>query len=169
MNSYASSTNIKHRAPLSFRVAVHLVALRLRTPKALSVSFEFVHGATVVCSKNFHKIEANAYETVLREIVDVPVIVAYDPRKGRFTAQAIDFALLSNHGGFSKKMAVGSINVAQILNGQSLVSREQIKLDKCVDKAAQLNTKIVCDFRGPHVENQAETLPHMKYSVSTIR
>jgi len=155
--------------PLVFNISLQLVSIRLRCPKPMSVAFEFTNAKTVVVSKNFHKVEANVYETVLREAVDMPLVVAYDPRKGRFISQAIEFNVLSNHGGFSKKIAAGAINVAQVLNTHTLISREQVKLDKCFDKNALLSVKVVLDFKGTHSGNDYESMHASKFNMSGIR
>lgn len=169
MNTYAPGPHLKSKTPLVFRVALQLVSIRLRSPKPISVSFEFTNAKTVVNSRDYHKVEANAYETLLRETVDMPLVVVYDLRKGRFLAQAVEFSVLSNHSGFSKKMASGSVNVSQILNNQALISREQVKLEKCFDKAAVLNLKAAIEFKGVHCAMEAEALNFTKSSVSTIR
>lgn len=169
MNAYASTHNLKYKIPLVFRLNLQLVSIRIRTPKSMSVSFEFTYAKTVVGSKNFHKLEANAYETVLREAVDMPLIVMFDPRKNRFMSQSVEVAVMSNHAGFSKKMGAGSINVAQILNSQTLVSREQTKLEKCFDKNAILNIKATFEFKGTHSGSDLDSLSHSKFSQSTIR
>lgn len=169
MNTYASALSLKYKMPLVFKVGLQLVSVRLRSSRPISVSFEFTNAKTVVASRDYHKVEPNAYETLLRETVDVPVVVMYDPRKGRFMAQTIDFSVLSNHSGFSKKMATGSLNVSQILNNHSLVAREQIKLEKCFDKAAVLNVKAVIEFKGTHSSIEAESINYTKSSLSTLR
>lgn len=167
MNAYASAHSLKYKMPLAFTVGIQLVSVRLRSPRPVSLSFEFTNAKTIVMSRNFHKVEPNAYETVLRETVDMPLVVMYDPRKARFMPQTIDFSVLSNHGGFSKKMASGAINVSPILNSQTLAFREQIKLDKCFDKNAALNIKTVFVFVG--AQNEGEALSHTKFSGSAIR
>jgi len=169
MNTYASTHNLKYKVPLVFKLSLQLVSIRIRTPKSMSVSFEFTYAKTVVGSKNFHKLEANAYETVLRETVELPLVVMFDPRKNRFMSQSVEVGVMSNHAGFSKKMGSGSINVSQILNSQTLVSREQTKLEKCFDKNAVLNIKAVFEFRGTHNGNDLDSPSHSKFSLSTIR
>ena len=169
MNTYASAHNLKYKVPLVFKLELQLVSVRLRVPKSMSLSFEFSAGKTIVSSKNFHRLEANAYETVLKETFELPIVVTYDYRKYRFSPQNIDINVLSNHGGFSKKMGIGSINVSNILNSKALVSREQVKLEKCMDKNAVLNLKAAFEFKGTHVTNEIESFTHSQISLSTIR
>lgn len=169
MNTYASTHNLKYKIPLVFKLSLQLVSIRMRSPKPMSISLEFVNSKTVVNSKNFHKLEANAYETVLRETIDMPLIVMYDPRKARFLFQSVDVGVMSNHGGFSKKMGVGAINISQILNCHTLASREQLKLEKCFDKNALLNVKVVFEFKGTHTATDLDSFNQSRYSMSTLR
>ena len=169
MNRYASTKNFKSKIPLVFNLSMQLVSIRFRSPKSISMSLEFSIAKTVVSSKNFHRLEANAYETVLKETIDLPIVAIYDSRKARFMPQTIDVGILSNHAGFNKKLANGSINISQMLNSKALVSREQIKLDKCVDKSAILNVKIILDFKGTQSVNEVDSIDQSKFSLSTIR
>ena len=169
MNTYASALNVKYKMPLVFKLSLQLVSVRLRLPKAVSLSFEFSTSKTVVSSKNFHRLEANSYETVLKETIELPVIAMYDTRKGRFTPQNVDINVLSNHGGFSKKMGYGSMNISQVLNAKALISREQVKLEKCIDKGALLNLKLVFEFKGTHSTNDIYSIDQSQFSLSTIR
>lgn len=169
MNTYASTHNLKYKVPLIFKLSLQLVSIRFRASKSVSLSIEFVNGKTVVNSKNFHKLEAIAYETILRETIDMPVVAFYDSRKGRFLPQSVDINILSNHGGFNKKLGTGAINISQILNAQALVSREQIKLEKCIDKGALLNIKAIFEFKGSHTVSDVDSLEQSQFSLSTIR
>ena len=143
MNTYASTHNLKYKMPLVFKLSLQLVSVRLRLPKPASLCLEFVTGKTVVTSKNFHRHEANVYETILKETIELPIIAMYDTRKNRFMPQTVEVNVLSNHGGFNKKLGFGSFNVSQTLNSRALISREQVKLEKCIDKNAILNIKLV--------------------------
>ena len=169
MNTYASTHNLKYKVPLIFKLSLQLVSIRFRAAKPMSLSLEFVNGKTVVNSKNFHKLEANAYETILRETIELPIVAFYDSRKGRFLPLSVDMNILSNHGGFNKKMGTGTINISQILNVQALVSREQVKLEKCTDKGALLNLKVIFEFKGSHIANEVDSLEQSQFSLSTIR
>lgn len=169
MNTYASTHNLKYKMPLVFKLSLQLVSIRLRSPKPISLSFEFSTGKTVVNSKNFHRLEANAYETVLKENIEFPIVATYDSRKSRFIPQIVEINILSNHGGFNKKMGNGSLNITQILNSKTLISREQIKIDKSIDKGAILNLKVIFEFKGTQSVNEFESLDQTKFSLSTIR
>ena len=106
---------------------------------------------------------------MVREALELRLVVTYDARKDRFMAQSVELSVLSNHGGFCKRMGCGALSVSAILNARSLSSREQIKLEKCADKAALLNVKAVLELRGAHNAVELESFSHSKFSASALR
>lgn len=167
MNQYCPVHTTKFKRPLLFKLEMRMKSLELHISKPTNLLFEFTYGKSVICSKNFHRVDSQAFRATINETIEMPILIAYDPRKDRFSSQNVQINILFQNPKFSKKIATTSLAVSQILNSKVLLSREKLKLDKCSDKNAYLNLTAELEFRGSASED--DSVDKSYFSVSGSR
>lgn len=155
MNQYCPVHTTRYKQPLLFKLFLRLKSIELRMPKSTNLMIEFVYGTNIVTSKNFHRVEAQALHTNLKEAVEMPIVVSYDIRKDRFSASSVVINIYHQSPNLSKKVASASLGIADILNAKVLIAGEKLKLEKCVDKNAYLNLTAELEYKGPHLDSDS--------------
>lgn len=156
----------KYKRSLSFNLEVRLKSIELHIEKPVNLRFEFTYGKSVICTKNFHRVDGRSFRAKVEETVEFPVTVSYDPRKDYFSSHNLEINVLFQNPKFSKKIASTSLSIAQILNARVVLSREKLKLEKCSDKNAYINLTAELEFKGA---GNNQSMDRSIHSLSKLR
>ena len=155
MKQFCPVHTTKYTRPLLFRLELRLKTVELQTSKSLTLAFEFQFGKSVVHSKDFHRIDARSFRADVTEVVEMPIVVPYDPRKDRFSTKEVVINVLEKQAKLSKKIGTTKLAISQILNAKVMLSREKLKLEKCDDKSAYLNLTAELEYKGNAPEDES--------------